>query len=396
MTSDAPKQKTFQVDPKRMTFLIVDDMDNMRRSIRAMLKLISFGKEHIEAANGKEAWAILKSESATVDFVISDWNMPKINGTELLSMIRSSKKWKDLPFLMITAEANQSIVAEAAENDVDAYLTKPFVTATLELKIKELLDQVVNPSPLTQLLRKAEEFGEKNQIDQALECISLAVKSNPKSSKPLREMGRLYLKKGVVDKALVCFQRATELNRLDIPSFQYMGQISLKMGDTEKATSYFTKALDLSPRNAERAFKVASLLLDIKKLDEAEKIFKTMLHNNPDDLDLFCEVAETCLQHGLYELAAKTYRTVINADAERQFLAKKLGQALQKAGHPNEAIEVFEKSATRFPNDIELLLDLAQAYLALNLKMRADQWASRARRLDPKNALAKTIIDQCL
>ncbi len=396
MTTAEPKQKALQVDPKQMTFLIVDDMDNMRRSIRAMLKLIAFGKEHIEAANGKEAWAILKSESVPVDFVISDWNMPKINGTELLNLIRSSKRWKDLPFLMITAEANQSIVAEAAENDVDAYLTKPFVTATLELKIKELLNQVVNPSPLTQLFRKADEFSEKNQLDQALECMSLAVKSNPKSSKPLREMGRLYLKKGDTEKALVCFQKATELNRLDIPSFQYLGQITLKMGDPEKATAYFTKALDLSPRNAERAFKVASLLLDIKKLDEAEKIFKTMLKNNPGDIDLYCEVAETCLKYGLYDLAAKTYRAVISADPERQFLAKKVGQALLKAGHPTEAIEVFEKSATKFPNDIELLLDLAQAYLGLNLKMRADQWASRARRLDPKNALAKSIIDQCL
>jgi tetratricopeptide (TPR) repeat protein len=384
------------IDPKQMTFLIVDDMDNMRRSIRAMLKLIAFGKNHIEAANGKEAWAILSGQGCTVDFVISDWNMPKTNGTELLNMIRSSKRWKDLPFLMITAETNQSIVAEAAENDVDAYLTKPFVTATLEHKIKELLSQVTHPSPLSQLLRKAEEFSEKNQIDQAIECITMAVKSNSRSSRPLRELGRLYLKKGTIDKALGCFQRATELNRLDIPSFQYLGQITLKMGDTEKALAYFTKALELSPRNADRAFKVATLLLSRQKLAEAEKIFKTMLRNNPDDLDLAAEVADKCLQQGLYELAARTYRGVINANPERQILTKNLGQALLKAGHQQEAIEALEKAAAKFPNDIDLLLVLAQVYLDLNLKMRADQWASRARKLDPKNELAQTIINQCL
>lgn len=384
------------VDPKQMSFLIVDDMDNMRRSIRAMLKLINFGKYHHEAANGKEAWKFLSAEATVVDFVISDWNMPKTNGTELLNLIRSSKKWKDVPFLMITAESNQSIVAEAAENDVDAYLTKPFVTATLELKIKELLNLVVNPTPLTQLLRKAEEYSEKNQLDQAIECVTMAVKSNSRSSKPLRELGRLYLKKDALDKALVCFQRATEINRLDLPSFQYLGQIALKQGDTEKALTYFTKAMELSPRNTDRALKLAALLLGRQKLTEADKIFRVMLHSNPDDIDLANEVADMCLEHGLYALAARTYRTVLTADPERQFLAKKLGQALLKDGNPKEAIDVFEKSATKFPNDIELLLDLAQAYLDINLKMRADQWASRARRLDPKNVLAQTIINQCL
>jgi len=383
------------LDPKQMSFLIVDDMDNMRRSIRAMLKLINFGKNHYEACNGKEAWALLNSDKVTVDFVISDWNMPKTNGTELLNLIRSSKKWRDLPFLMITAETNQSIVAEAAENEVDAYMSKPFVTATLEVKIKELLNQVAHPSPLTQLLKKGEEYSEKNQIDQAIECLSLAVKSNSRSSKPLRELGRLYLKKGAIDQALTSFQQAIEINRLDLPSYQYLGQIALKKGETEKALAFFMRALDLSPRNADRALKVATLLLGQKKLAEAEKILKVMLRNNHDDLDLTAQVADMCMEHGLYELAAKCYRAVINADPERQFLAKRLGQALQKDGQPKEAIDVYEKSATKFPNDIELLLALAQAYFDLGQKMRADQWASRARRLDPQNSVAKTIIDQC-
>ncbi|MBA3014620.1 MAG: response regulator [Proteobacteria bacterium] len=384
------------IDPKQLTFLIVDDIDNMRRSIRAMLKLIAFGKSYCEACNGKEAWAILNNKETTVDFIISDWNMPKMNGTELLSLIRSSKKLRDIPFLMITAETNQSIVAEAAENDVDAYLTKPFVTATLELKIKELLNQASNPSPLAQLLKRAEEFSEKGMLDEAIECISLAVKSNPRSSKPLRELGRLYLKKGFTDKALLCFQRASDQNRLDIPSLQYLGQIYLKMGDSEKAITYFTKALDLSPRNADRAFRVASLLLDRQKLPEAEKIFRSMLRNSPEDIDLATEIADTSLKHDLYEFASKTYRSVLNAAPDRQFLNKKLGHALVMAGHPREAIEILEKVAPKFPNDADLLINLAQAYFDINLKIRADQLAIRVQRLDPQNARAQAIIEKCL
>ena len=384
------------IDPRQMNFLIVDDMDTMRRSIRAMLKLIAFGKEYYEAGNGKEAWAMLNAGQSEIDFIISDWHMPKTNGTELLNLVRSSRKFRDIPFLMITAEANQSIVAEAAENEVDAYLTKPFVTATLELKINELLNQVKNPSPLAQLLRKADEYSEQNMLDEAIECATLAVKGTPRSSRPLRELGRLLLKKGSLDQALRCFLRATEINRLDLPSYQYAGQIALKKGDSEKALAYFSKALELSPRNADRAFKVADLLLERQKLAEAEKIFKTMLRHNADDLELTAEVADRCLRHGLNDLAAKTYRLVLNAAPDRHFLAKNLGQALQRSGSAREAIEVLERAAQKFPNDIELLLSLSQAYLDLGLPTRADQWATRVRKLDPQNQAAKAIIDRCL
>lgn len=379
-----------------MVFLVVDDMDNMRRSIRAMLKLIQFGKVHYDAANGKEAWKMLNDESYKFDFVISDWNMPKMNGTELLHLMRSSKKHRDIPFLMVTAEANQSIVAEAAEQDVDAYLTKPFVTATLEQKIKELIHYVKNPTPLTLLLKNASIFKEKNQLDKAIECLLKASEINKRSSRPLRELGVLYLQKNDIKKAFEAFKRATELNRLDVPSFHFLGQISFKTGDIEKAINYFTKALELSPRHADRAYKVATLLLKKNKLPEAEKIFKVMLRHNQGNIDLHEDVAEMCLEYGLYQMAATNFQLVIREDPERDYLLKKLGIAYQKAGDLKEAVDVLEKCIQKFPEDIELLLALAQIYLDMKMRMRADKWATKAARIDPKNKLAREILDKCM
>ncbi|HID05616.1 MAG TPA: response regulator [Armatimonadetes bacterium] len=133
--------------PEKMNFLVIDDMDNMRRSIRAMLQIINYGKKIYEAANGRAAWEILGKDGESIDFIISDCAMPVMSGTELLHRIRLNKKLRDIPFLMITAEANMEVVAEAAEHDVDGYLTKPFVTASLEHKIKELLHKVFHPRP---------------------------------------------------------------------------------------------------------------------------------------------------------------------------------------------------------------------------------------------------------
>ncbi|PIY20914.1 MAG: response regulator, partial [Deltaproteobacteria bacterium CG_4_10_14_3_um_filter_60_8] len=74
--------------PAQMTFLIVDDVDAMRRSIRTMLKLINYGRLFLEAANGRDAWRIVEKGQPAIDFIISDYNMPYLTGTELLHRIR--------------------------------------------------------------------------------------------------------------------------------------------------------------------------------------------------------------------------------------------------------------------------------------------------------------------
>ena len=383
-------------EPQNMTFLIVDDQDNMRRSIRAMLKLIGFGKEYFEAADGQEAWKILQDEAVTIDFIIADWHMPKMNGTELLNLVRTTRRLRETPFLMITAEANQTIVAEAAENDVDAYLTKPFVTATLEQKIQELIHHANHPSKLSILLKKAAAWREKGELDKAIECALAAATLNKRSSRPLRELGRLYLKKGDLEAGRKCFARAVSLNRLDVPSYHYLGQIHFKTGDHDEAVKYFMKALQLSPRHADRAFKVALLMLEMGKKQEAERVFKIMLRNNQDNRELYEDVAAACLDHGLYGLAIRTLNVVLEDGRGRADLQKKLAHAYLMDGHPKEAIVILEELVKRNSDDLDILLDLAQGYLDIKLKMRADKWATRAARLDPGNERARTILDQCL
>lgn len=382
--------------PDKMNFLVVDDMDNMRRSVRAMLKLIQFGREFFEASNGREAWKVLEESESTIHFIISDWNMPHMSGTELLNMVRGSRKYRDTPFLMVTAEANKEVVAEAAENDVDAYLTKPFVTASLEQKIKELIDNANNPAPYTRHLLAARDLEEKGKLDEALAHVIQAAKINERSSRPLREMGRLYLKKDDIKKAQACFEQAIKLNRLDVPSFHFLGQIYYRMNMIDRAIEYFSKAMDISPRHSDRALKFANLLLKKKKLREAEKILAIVLRNNPANLDFKEDVAETCFDNGLYVLAVRSYRDILHNDPDRSYLNKKLGMALHRKGSSKDAINILEKAAEQFGEDLDLLLALANSYLDIKMAVRAEKWATQVMRIDPGNQDAKEILDKCL
>jgi len=378
--------------PKDMNFLVIDDMDNMRRSIRAMLRLIHFGKDFYEAANGRDALKMLEKDELPIDFIISDYKMPYMTGTELLFRLRGNRKYRDIPFLMITAEANQEVVAEAAEHDVDAYMTKPFVTASLEQKINELLDQAVNPSPLTMHMKNARDLEEKGDVDGAMAAAMKAATANVNSSRPLRELGRLSVKKGDFKSALRFFLKAIELNRLDVTSYHYLGQIYYKAGDIPKACEHFATAMEISPRHSDRAINFSKLLLKQNRLKEAEKVLKLVLRNNGDDIDLKEDVAEACGQNGLYEMGIKAYEEILRDDPERFYLKKNLGLTFRRAGHNNEAVKILEEALEKTGDDIEIMLALANIYLDLKMPMRTDKWATRIIRVDPENKEAKELL----
>ena len=381
--------------PREMVFLIVDDMDNMRRSIKSMLKLINYGREFYEAGNGRDAWKFLKNNHDKIDFIICDYAMPYMTGTELLYRIRLDRVLRDIPFMMITAEANMEIVAEAAEQDVDGYLTKPFVTASLEYKIDELLKKVFNPDPFIRHLRAARDFEENGDIANAIKEARLALNENERSSRPYRELGRLFFKAGKIKDSLTFFTRATEINRLDVSSYQYLGQIYYRQNKLDKAIHYFSKAMEISPRDAGRALKFAGLLIKKKKIAEAEKVLRLLLkHNSKTEVQE--EIVVMAARSDMLDLAVRCLRTMIKEDPERYILHKKLGVVLRKKGEFNEASIPLERAAEHLDDDIDLLIILAQTYLDMGMTIRADKWAGKARRLAPDNKKAKRIMDKCL
>lgn len=115
--------------------LVVDDFATMRKIIKNILTQLGF-KNIIEADDGTTAWEILQKEP--VDLIISDWNMPKMNGLELLKKVRSDEKLKDIPFLMVTAEAQKENIIEAAKYRVSQYIVKPFTPETLKGKLEKI------------------------------------------------------------------------------------------------------------------------------------------------------------------------------------------------------------------------------------------------------------------
>jgi two-component system, chemotaxis family, chemotaxis protein CheY len=124
------------MEMNNIRFLVVDDFSTMRRIVRNLLKEI--GHTNVEEAEDGQV-ALGKLQAGNFDFVVSDLNMPNMNGFELLRNIRADAKLKALPVLLVTAEAKKEDIVTAAQIGASGYIVKPFTKATLEEKLGKIL-----------------------------------------------------------------------------------------------------------------------------------------------------------------------------------------------------------------------------------------------------------------
>lgn len=124
---------------KDMKILIVDDFSTMRRIIKNLLRDLGFNNTS-EADDGNTALPMLKS--GDFDFLVTDWNMPGMQGIDLLKAVRADEKLASLPVLLVTAEAKKEQIVEAAQAGVNGYVVKPFNAATLKEKIEKIFERI--------------------------------------------------------------------------------------------------------------------------------------------------------------------------------------------------------------------------------------------------------------
>ncbi len=122
-----------------MKILIVDDFSTMRRIIKNLLRDLGFNNT-TEADDGLTALPIL--QAGGIDFLVTDWNMPGMQGIDLLKAVRADEKLSTIPVLMVTAETKREQIIVAAQAGVNGYVVKPFTAATLKEKIDKIFERI--------------------------------------------------------------------------------------------------------------------------------------------------------------------------------------------------------------------------------------------------------------
>jgi CheY-like chemotaxis protein len=345
---------------QNLSVLIVDDVFNVRNMIRGMLKKMGFN-EFMEAEDGYQAIELISNQ--VVDLILCDWNMPKMNGIDLLKMVRNNPAFQNLPFIMVTGEVSEHTVAEAAETEVDAYIVKPFSVGQLGSKITDILRARDEISDIDLHLEKGRSYAITKQFANAKQEYQAALKINPSSPRTMLEMGRLYENQGNDQQAKHYYLRAIKVEPKYLKGHEALAKLYQALGDNKNHLKYLKKAVAISPRNLERKMLLGESLIKNGDKDEAVKILGDVLKDAAEQFAHIAQrVGQTFLAIQAYDDAEKAFSQALHSDPHNLYLFNDLGIAFRKQGKFDEAVRNYTLALKIAPEDENILYNLARAY----------------------------------
>ncbi|MFQ5431784.1 MAG: tetratricopeptide repeat protein [Nitrospinota bacterium] len=378
------------IKTRRSKILVVDDSQNARKTVRNMLRTIGYVNID-EADDGDTAFEKLKAKQ--FDFVIADLYMPRVSGLELLQFIREEPSLRDLPFLIITADTDTGHITRAAEEDVDGYIIKPFVTETLGKKIISIIEKKANPSKVEVRLKLGNVYMDNHLYDKALVEYEKARQVKPGSARITHAIGRVYKAMGEIDKAEGFFVEAVTYNPRYIKVQQSLAELHLERGNEAEAIRYLKQAATISPNDSARQISLGKLYLKNGLFEEAEKAFQYAVKSDPKNAELQTQIGEIYLENGQAERAAEAFRGSLGL-IETVHVYNRLGIALRRKERYKEAIEEYKKALRVEPDNEVVYYNLGRALLEENQKYDAIGAFRKALELNPDFNEAKEMLDK--
>lgn len=386
--NETRKKISFHDYFKNGSVLVVDDMANMRRTIKNILRNLGIDEEEILQANdGDTALKMLRDEKQNTIFVLLDWNMPRLPGIKVLKEMKEDEKLKNIPVLMVTAETNEEQIVQAAECDVKNYIIKPFVAGTLQEKMMN----VINPPEYLQWIKDGEELIKNGEYEKALTTLEGVLKTKPNSAGIRILMGNAYEKMNQNETAHKFYADAIKKNDHYLRAHDTFAEFLFKTGKKKEALHSLEEAAKLSPLNAERHIKIGDLALETEgDFEKANEAFKKAMRQNPE---MAKDVAEVYLKNGKPEEAEKLFRTALNQKANIH-LYNRLGIALRHQKKWQEAIEEYEKALKVEPRNDTLYYNMGMAYMDGAKKEEAVQRFKKALEINPNFEGPKKMLEK--
>ncbi len=349
-------------DFEKFSILIIDDKSSFRRTLRNMLRSLGFRKIR-DAGNGKEALDRLRVER--FDFIICDWKMPIMNGLEFLQAIREDEAYQAIPFLMITAEVEESTVAQALEAGVDGYILKPFLLDTLKENISEIMTEKLVPSDIDVQVQLAQVFMRAGDYTRAHKELDRVPASSLKSPRVLYTRGLIYDREGDDERAEEYFGEASRNGPMFIKAHERLSEIYEHQGRQIEMLEMLEQIIKISPNNPDRQTRLGKALLGTERVSDAKKAFNKAMTLDAEAMAArTAEIGEAYLFHGLVEEAENAFKASLEANPGNVFVYNRLAIALRRQSKFTEAIEYYEKALTMDPNEEYLYYNLAMVHLS--------------------------------
>ncbi len=377
------------IDIQNMSILVVDDMKSMRFIIKKMLRHLGIGRDVYFAENGLEG--LKKLRKYPVDLAIVDWQMPVMNGGQLLEAVRKDKNLRDMPILVITGESQRDIVYEVAESEVEGYLIKPLAPAILEQKIRQAVQHANDPGDAVLFSRKAREMDEAGELDLAISFQRKAVDAKPKASRLKRNLGILYGKAKTFDAMEKCFLEAAASNLQDALTRSLLSEFYWDKKQWQRSVRYACEVLLLTNRFNDRALEMGRQLLIIRQNELAVALYSALIKKLQKNLPLKEEILDQCMDNGEFRFARTLLNQLIKEFPANFGLLYKAGIVFDALGEEDKALDNFLTADRRGIDPVNTKLKIADIYCRKNKILLADEVISQILRIEPENETALAL-----
>lgn len=327
-----------QVEDRSAPVLVAEDMQTMRLILAQALRQAGFMNVE-RVADGEEALKSMQRQGCGLALV--DWNMPRMDGLELLDRVRSAPELKDLVFIMVTAETLDIKVIRAAEEKQDAYLTKPISPEKLARRLDLILERRLTTARA--LLSEV-----RGRHDQAVDAFMAASQNRPRAYWPLFGLGGLLTRLERWDEAERCYQRILELDSSASAALVEMGRLRQAQGRRSEARMLFEKALRESPRFYKAYDALAQALLDDDDAPGAVEVLnQAMAQQGTENAGRQELMGGLQLNLERYPEAESAFRKALKLKPLQHQVENhlQLGRALLGQGRNQEAAEALEHAA---------------------------------------------------
>jgi two-component system chemotaxis response regulator CheY len=372
---------------EKYVFLIVDDKDLVLQLLRDILHSSGFKKNYL-ARSAKEALAILKKTK--INFIISDFSMPNMNGVELLTKIRENPECHDIPVLMITSEMTEDKVIYAIEEGVDGYQQKPFTEKNIISCIKEILAIKLNPDLIQTKIRELSRLKLKQKYDDALAFAQDILKKEEHQAIYLIA-GECYYHKKDYENAQKNIHKCLEMGE-NSKALHLLGEIYMEQGKQEEAIECHKQAGKLNPLNLKRKIDLGKVYLKLGLVNEAVEAFDSIGELNPTDLNLV-DMGEAYLKSGDLNKADKYLQQASDPIPETVFIFNSYAIELRKVGELESALKQYHKCLQIEPDNHIIIYNLGRLFLEMERYEEAQKTFESVLNLAPDNKNAKKLLD---
>ncbi|MBI5556563.1 MAG: response regulator [Deltaproteobacteria bacterium] len=371
--------------------LIVEDNQAMRKMLESMLIELGY-HNYCAAVNGLKAWD--RIQDGDVDIVLSDYLMPEMNGLELLRLIRQTRRFYDMPFIMITGADKRADFMRSIQAEVDYYIIKPPNIGLLEDLLKSVVARQKNPSEFDKLFSNGKYHYLNKEYDEALRHFEMASQARLESALPYYYQGLIYQQLGNEKKAELNFKKSLIIEDQFISSLLALADIyqtredyanlanclakvteilpdtfdvhiglaraCIRSGDIERARGHLSDAQQLAKNNADQLQEVLDCYIDAGLLDEADLLFgrKVQDDNHEKTIHFLNRLGLRARKMRDFSKAKHFYMNCLRMDPQHKTVNYNLASLLflQK---DYEAAESYLKKIFRlypdFPEAIELM-----------------------------------------